>query len=120
MKRVIRGDVLEEMCKRYWDAYRDGHIAVGGDPSYPTWDQFAEAKAKDETRRCMRHAVEALLDLPDTAFTADAKQKAHVRMERGAFKALHERVFPEKPMRRKGYEKMQSEAIAEALNKGLQ
>ena len=98
---------------------RNGFIETGGTPEYPTWDEFSEAKAKDETRRCMRHAVDVLLTLPDSYFTADQTKKAHARMEKGSFKALHARMFPDKAMRRKGFEKMQAEIQAEALNRSI-
>jgi hypothetical protein len=108
-----RGDAIEIMCRAYWDSYRAGFLEVGGDTSYPTWDQFAEERAKAETRRCMRHAVEALLELPVQSFGPKANQK----MEQGSFKALHARLFPNKPMRRKNSERSQTELQAEALNK---
>lgn len=92
-----RNDLIEQMCRAYWNSFRDGFVSIGGDPSYPMWDEFAEPKAKDETRRCMRHAVEELNGKIDNF--AD--------------------LFPHKPMRRKGFEKMQAEIQAEALNKEL-
>lgn len=59
-KRSTPVDVVELMCERYWDAFRTGYCAVGGRPEdYPTWKQATDP-VKEETRRCMRHAVEAL------------------------------------------------------------
>lgn len=120
MAKALKGDAIEQMCRNYWNAYRDGFLSVGGSAEYPTWDEFSEAKAKDETRRCMRHAVEALLDLPDSVFTDDPAKKAHARMEKGSFKALHARMFPDKALRRKTFERTQAELQAEALNAGAQ
>lgn len=60
-KRKTPADVVELMCERYWDAFRTGYCAVGGRPEdYPTWKQSTDP-VKEETRRCMRHAVEALI-----------------------------------------------------------
>lgn len=89
-----RNDLIEEMCRRYWNAYRDGFLSVGGSADYPTWDEFREAKAKDETRRCMRHAVQALIEKHDGVAE----------------------FFPGKPLRRKTFERTQAEVQAEALN----
>src|SRR5689334_7819098 len=59
-KRSTPVDVVELMCERYWDAFRAGYCAVGGRPEdYPTWKKATDP-VKEETRRCMRHAVEAL------------------------------------------------------------
>lgn len=59
-KRKTAVDVVELMCERYWDAFRAGYCAVGGRPEdYPTWKQATDP-VKEETRRCMRHAAEAL------------------------------------------------------------
>lgn len=52
-------DLLEQMCEKYWDAYRDGYHAVGG-LDYPTWAQSRGTPMAQETYRCMRHAAEAL------------------------------------------------------------
>lgn len=53
-------DLIEAMCERYWDAFRAGYCESGGRPEdYPTWKQSNDP-VKEETRRCMRHAVEAL------------------------------------------------------------
>ena len=89
---------IEAMCKAFWNAYRDGFLSVGGSKDYPTWDEFAEAKAKDETRRCMRHAVEELNGRV-THFTD---------------------LFPDKPVRRKTFERTQAEVQAESLNLAVQ
>jgi hypothetical protein len=52
-------DLVEEMCERYWDAFRQGYCEVGGRPEdYPTWKKSTDP-VKEETRRCMRFAVEA-------------------------------------------------------------
>lgn len=59
-KRSTPVDVIELMCERYWDAFRAGYCAVGGRPEdYPTWKKATDP-VKEETRRCMRHAAEAL------------------------------------------------------------
>jgi hypothetical protein len=59
-KRATPVDVVELMCERYWNAFRTGYCAVGGRPEdYPTWKKATDP-VKEETRRCMRHAVEAL------------------------------------------------------------
>jgi len=59
-KRSDPVDLVEMMCERYWDAFRAGYCEVGGRPEdYPTWKQATDP-VKAETRRCMRHAVEAL------------------------------------------------------------
>ncbi len=110
-----KSDAIEAMARAYWNAYRDGFLAVGGTADYPTWDTFAEERSKAETRRCMRHAVEALLDLPLSVYGTKSNQK----LEQGSFKALHARMFPEKPMRRTKFERMQAEIQAEALNAGM-
>ncbi len=118
-----RGDALEAMVRAYWNAYREGVMAVGGPgtAAYPTWDEFSEIRAKNETRRCMRYAIEALNDLPDSAFidkpAKTADDKKHVTMERGSLSAVLGRAFPEKPMRRKAHEKLQAEIAAEHLNR---
>lgn len=59
-RRPTAVDVVELMCERYWNAFREGYCAVGGRPEdYPTWRQATDP-VKEETRRCMRHAAEAL------------------------------------------------------------
>lgn len=51
---------LEQMARAYWMAFRDGYIKVGGNPKdYPTWEQSRDP-VKQETIRCLRHAVETL------------------------------------------------------------
>ena len=87
---------IERMCREYWNAYRAGFLSVGGDKSYPKWDEFTEQRAKDETRRCMRHAVETLRETWGDDFDT---------------------LFPDKPMRRKASERLQAELTAEALNR---
>lgn len=59
---------LERMAEAYWDAFRDGYIRVGGNPKeYPKWGSSRDP-IKDETLRCLRHAVETLRDVwPDTS-----------------------------------------------------
>lgn len=53
---------LERMCEAYWEAFRQGYFKVGGRPEdYPTWAN-APAAIKEETRRCMRHAAQAVVD----------------------------------------------------------
>lgn len=62
-KRSTSEDLVELMCERYWDAFRQGYCQSGGKPAdYPTWKQSTDP-VKEETRRCMRHAVEALRGL---------------------------------------------------------
>ena len=119
---MIKGDILEQVTRAYWNAYRDGFLSVGGDKSYPTWDEFSEIKAKDETRRCMRHALEVLKSLPDGAFSDDLEKDTikRLKMERGSFDAVMRRILGDKPLRRKRSEKLQAEIQAEALNAGLQ
>lgn len=115
---MVKGDLLEQVCRAYWNAYRDGFLSVGGDKSYPTWDEFNEARAKDETRRCMRHALEVLKTLPDEAFTDDLEKDTikRLKMERGSFDKVMGRILSGKPLRRKKSERLQSELQAEALN----
>ena len=119
---MIKGDIVEQLCRGYWNAYRDGFLSVGGDKSYPTWDEFNEARAKDETRRCMRLAVEVLKDLPDSAFSDDPAKDdpKRIKMEKGSYAKLFKRVFSGKPLSRKRAGKLQAEIQAEALNKANQ
>lgn len=49
------------MAKAYWEAFRAGYASVGG-KGYPAWDKSADP-IKAETIRCMRHAVEALIEV---------------------------------------------------------
>lgn len=115
---MVKGDIIEQACRAYWNAYRDGFLSVGGDKSYPTWDEFTEAKSKDETRRCMRHAFEVLKSLPDSAFSDDLEKDTskRLKMERGSFDKVLSRAFGDKPMRRKSFERTQAELQAAALN----
>lgn len=113
-------DILELICERYWNAYRDGFVSIGGSASYPTWVEFSEAAAKDETRRCMRHALEVLKELPDSAFTDDLGNdtQSHIKMERGSHNKVMARILSGKPLSRKKAAKMlQAELQAESLNK---
>jgi hypothetical protein len=116
-----KGDILEQCCRAYWNEYRNGFLSIGGDKSYPTWDEFTEQRAKDETRRCMRHALEVLKALPDGAFSDDLEKDTvkRLKMERGSFDKVMARVLSDKPLRRKRSERLQAEITAEALNKGL-
>ncbi len=51
---------LERMAARYWNAFREGFATAGGNAlDYPTWDKSNDP-VKEETLRCMRHAVEEL------------------------------------------------------------
>jgi len=53
---------LDDMCEAYWDAFREGYFKVGGRPEdYPEWKN-APKSIKDETKRCMRFAVQPLID----------------------------------------------------------
>jgi len=56
---------LDLMAEAYWNAFRTGHMSVGGDRSYPTWKQASPA-VKNETLRCLRFAVEQMRDLVPT------------------------------------------------------
>ncbi len=56
----IRMTPLERLAETYWNAFRDGYARVGGDPrEYPTW-AMSNDPVKQETLRCLRHAVETL------------------------------------------------------------
>lgn len=78
-------NALEAMCARYWNSFRDGFIAVGGDPkAYPDWKNSRDP-VKRETMRCMRHAVEALRSISGDGWPLDD----------------FARVFPDEPERRK-------------------
>lgn len=51
---------LDAVCAAYWEAFRQGYFRVGGRPEdYPAWDKAPKA-IREETMRCMRHAVEPL------------------------------------------------------------
>ncbi len=119
---MIKGDIVEQVTRAYWNAYRDGFLSVGGDKSYPTWDEFSEQRAKEETRRCMRHALEVLKTLPDGAFTDDLENDSvkRLKMERGSFDKVIGRILSDKPMRRKKAERLQAELQADALNRANQ
>ena len=118
---MVKGDVVEQVSRAYWNAYRDGFLSVGGDKSYPTWDEYNETRAKDETRRCMRHALEVLKTLPDGAFSDDLEKDTikRLKMERGSFDKVMGRILGDKPLRRKKSERLQAEIQAAALNQGL-
>lgn len=69
-RRSTNEDLVELMCERYWNAFREGYCLAGGKPEdYPTWKQATDP-VKEETRRCMRHAAEPLRDrlVTDGAF----------------------------------------------------
>jgi hypothetical protein len=77
-------DMTERMAEKFWNAFRDGYIAAARQSGakgtdYPTWKQSNDP-VKDETRRCMRHAVEELKTLYPNTFAT---------------------TFPGKPERRK-------------------
>lgn len=77
--------MIERMAEAYWNAFRDGYIAVGGRPeSYPTWQQSRDPQ-KDETIRCLRHAVECM-----KLFPVDLKAERF-------WEELFEEMFPEAP-----------------------
>ncbi len=58
----MTASMIERMSEKYWNAFRDGYIAVGGKPQdYPTWQQSTDP-VKNETLRCLRHAVEVLFE----------------------------------------------------------
>lgn len=51
---------LERVAEAYWNSFRDGLIAKGIPPKdYPKWGASRDP-VKDETLRCLRHAVETL------------------------------------------------------------
>lgn len=54
-------DLIDKLAERYWNAFRDGFLSVGGDRSYPTWAESNDP-VKTETMRCLRQAVELLRD----------------------------------------------------------
>lgn len=82
---------IERMAAAYWNAFREGYIAVGGNPaSYPTWEQSRDP-VKNETLRCMRHAVEEIINSAPLVFDPYGDEVvAH---------ALRE-MFPEPPQPR--------------------
>lgn len=97
--------MIERMAEAYWNAFRDGYIAVGGRPeSYPTWQQSRDPQ-KDETIRCLRHAVE-LIAVPTTeAIEATKVDERLANTDRRKFReewrcAFHE-LFPDTPQPRK-------------------
>lgn len=52
--------MLDDIASAYWDAFRQGYFKVGGRPEeYPEW-KSAPLAVKEETLRCLRHAVEPL------------------------------------------------------------
>lgn len=72
-----RNPIIERMCERYWNAYRDG-VAKAGLRDYPTWKESADP-VKQETRRLIRHAVEELKPhIPDfdTLFADKPKKRS--------------------------------------------
>ena len=64
----LKGTPVEDMAEAYWNAFRDGFIRVGGTQKYPLWSQSHDP-IKEETMRCMLHAVQMLRphmeDCPD-------------------------------------------------------
>jgi len=97
-------DTLEKVASRYWNAFRDGFLSVGGDRSYPLWKESNDP-VKVETMRCLRHALEELRNLPDACFIDDdvspKERKSVAAMNRGKFEAVLDRAFPDKPLRRR-------------------
>lgn len=72
--------MIEKMAEAYWNAFRDGFITVGGNAKdYPKWAGSSDP-IKNETLRCLRHAVEVLKPVWGKPF---------------------EEIFPEKPQRRR-------------------
>jgi len=54
---------LEKVSEAYWNAFRDGFGQIGGPVwDYPKWSGSRDP-IKNETMRCMRHAVEALREV---------------------------------------------------------
>jgi len=93
--------MIEEMCERYWNAYREGVLAAAAQSGligtqYPTWAQSRDP-VKDETRRCMRHAAEALRTVYPASFDA---------------------TFPSKPAKRKLRHTVTDERMAVSLKLG--
>lgn len=70
-------DTIERMCERYWNAYRDG-IVKAGLRDYPKWKESTDP-VKEETRRCMRHAVEMLKPELGEAFATLFPDKPKLR-----------------------------------------
>lgn len=67
----------EVLAAAYWDAFRDGYVAVGGKADeYPTWEGFRAVPEKAETMRCLRHAIEALALHNPALFNAEEYAKA--------------------------------------------
>lgn len=103
--------MIERMAEAYWNAFRDGYIAVGGRPeTYPTWQQSRDPQ-KDETIRCLRHAMQAAFELDDAAL--EAGQVINLDDEVGKYEflsrdeiqetwqAVFEHLFPDAPQPRK-------------------
>lgn len=93
-KRALPEDLIEPMCERYWDAFRSGYCESGGRPEdYPTWREATDP-VKAETRRCMRHAVEAFRP----AFEAARRGEPHpLRRPGDVSPADWATLFPDKP-----------------------
>lgn len=94
---------LEKFAAAYWDAFRNGFLKVGGDASYPMWKESNDP-VKEETMRCLRHAMETLKKLPLSHFVDDdiapEQRDGIAKMNRGKFVAVLERAFPDKPIAR--------------------
>lgn len=61
-------DALEDVAEAYWNAFRAGYVRVGGKArDYPKWKDSTDP-IKDETRRCLRHAMEPIIaQVPEVA-----------------------------------------------------
>lgn len=103
--------MIERLGESYWNAFRAGYIAVGGNPAaYPTWQQSTDP-VKNETLRCLRHAVEELISPPIDAIQEADKWLKGRRMDEGdearyallshSFNVMHATMFPDPPVERR-------------------
>lgn len=82
---------LEQVCEKYANAFKQGFDRVVGraDAVYPSWGQYSDA-IKEETMRCMRHALEEIRDLIpdfDKHFPEKLEHRKHPREEQDALMA---------------------------------
>lgn len=107
---------LEKFAQSYWDAFRIGFLKVGGSADYPKWTESNDP-VKEETMRCMRHAMETLKKLPLSHFVdddvAEDQQQAVAKMNRGKFIAVLDRAFPDKPLARQQKHVTASEVLVD-------
>lgn len=114
---------IEKFCAAYWNEFRNGFLKVGGDPSYPLWKESNDP-VKEETMRCMRHALETLKKLPLSNFVDDDvapdQRDSVAKMNRGKFIAILERAFPDRPKPRQQKHMLASEVMVNHLMKRKQ